>query len=349
MPLVTCKCGHHFDTADPKDVSCPACGARLKGADPEDWPEPLQDDRGSRKAVVSLLLGGVSLVASVFAGIPAMLVGVSALGDIERSEGRLRGRKTAITGIVLGAIGTALIPVAVIGAVAFAFAWDARQKANLASEQEHDLAQCRQHLRVISDAIDRYVKKHGRFPTDPFGSPLSGEGLSWRVAILPELGPDEAALYARFRLDEPWDSPSNRPLLSAMPEVFQCPAFPNLNRTWSTYSKAIGEGSVFPTQYERAWKEGVRPADVTDGPEKTLLVLESKGAVPWTSPDTALMLLNVGSHHADGQYHAIFVDGSVRVFTKFLLHQIVEALVSRAGGESIPPEGLGQVVSPGPP
>lgn len=68
---------------------------------------------------------------------------------------------------------------------------------------ERDLAQCRQNMR----AIEAYVKKHGKYPPDPFGSPINGEGLSWRVAILPELGPEATALHARFHLDEPWDSP----------------------------------------------------------------------------------------------------------------------------------------------
>ena len=43
-------------------------------------------------------------------------------------------------------------------------------------------------------------------------------GLSWRVAILPYLG--QKSLYEKFKLDEPWDSPHNKPLLAEMPEVF---------------------------------------------------------------------------------------------------------------------------------
>ena len=45
--------------------------------------------------------------------------------------------------------------------------------------------------------------------TSPGGKPL----LSWRVAILPYI--DEKALYKKFKLDEPWDSPHNKELLNA--------------------------------------------------------------------------------------------------------------------------------------
>lgn len=40
-------------------------------------------------------------------------------------------------------------------------------------------------------------------------------GLSWRVAVLPQMGEQE--LYDEFHLDEPWDSPHNRTLIARMP------------------------------------------------------------------------------------------------------------------------------------
>ncbi len=46
------------------------------------------------------------------------------------------------------------------------------------------------------------------------GKPL----LSWRVAILPYL--EQQALYDKFHLDEPWNSPHNRTLLNQMPEIY---------------------------------------------------------------------------------------------------------------------------------
>lgn len=47
------------------------------------------------------------------------------------------------------------------------------------------------------------------------GKPL----LSWRVALLPIMGRQD--LFDRFKLDEPWDSESNKALLNSMPPIFQ--------------------------------------------------------------------------------------------------------------------------------
>ncbi len=349
MKLVTCKCCHQFEAIEGGLIACPVCRRGLnvsKGLDLEEWPEVDEIDPISRQAVASLVLGVLSLVASVFAGIPAMLLGMVALGEVARSKGRLRGRKIAIAGVVLGAIGSALIPVTVIGAIAYVRISEARQKAALAAKQENDLVVCRQNLRAIGAAIDSYVKKHGVFPLDSFGAPRTGEGLSWRVAILPELGSAEAALFARFRLNEPWDSPRNLPLLNEMLKVFKCPATPELGNTWSCYGSAFGVGSVFPSPYVPTGKTGVRPTDVADGPETTLLILESRGAIKWTSPDDYMIRMNAGSRHAGGQYHALFVDGSIHVFTKVIPNKLLDALITYAGGETFSPEDLGEVVPP---
>lgn len=49
------------------------------------------------------------------------------------------------------------------------------------------------------------------------GKPL----LSWRVLVLPYI--EEDKLYREFHLDEPWDSPHNKKLLSRMPAVLRSP------------------------------------------------------------------------------------------------------------------------------
>src|SRR5207248_10367 len=57
--------------------------------------------------------------------------------------------------------------------------------------------------------------------------------LSWRVHLLPYLG--EKALYNEFKLDEPWDGPTNRKLLARMPAVYASPEA----------RKKAGEGKTF--------------------------------------------------------------------------------------------------------
>ena len=73
-------------------------------------------DRGSRvapdsmdgRARTALTLGLFSLVVGALAGIPAIWVGRKALQRIDTSDGALRGRWAAWTGIVLGGVGVAL-------------------------------------------------------------------------------------------------------------------------------------------------------------------------------------------------------------------------------------------------
>ena len=100
---------------------------------------------------------------------------------------------------------------------------------------------CVQQLKRLGLALHEFHEAHGHFPaaaiTDKSGTPL----LSWRVAILPQLG--YQSLYDAFHLDEPWDSPHNLALAAQMPEVFRCPSLPDgrastqVTRSWSDRSQ----------------------------------------------------------------------------------------------------------------
>ena len=72
-----------------------------------------------------------------------------------------------------------------------------------------ETARVRDKLMQMGLAMHNYHDVHKRFPTvatyDAQKKPL----LSWRVSVLPFL--EQQALYEKFRQDEPWDSPHNRP------------------------------------------------------------------------------------------------------------------------------------------
>ena len=73
------------------------------------------------------------------------------------------------------------------------------------------------NLKQIALALHNYADANrGKLPGDVLdktGKPL----LSWRVLLLPYL--EQNDLYKQFKLDEPWDSKNNRPLLEKMPKV----------------------------------------------------------------------------------------------------------------------------------
>jgi hypothetical protein len=65
------------------------------------------------RAKNSLLLGLSSILCCGFlTGIPAIWIGLRALRDIDASNGRLRGRRSAMAGIVLGVIGSLVVTTA---------------------------------------------------------------------------------------------------------------------------------------------------------------------------------------------------------------------------------------------
>ncbi len=194
-------------------------------------------------------------------------------------------------------------------------------------------AQCTNNLKQIGLANHNYLSANGTFPmpaiTDKDGKPL----LSWRVAILPYL--EQQQLYNRFKLDEPWDSPNNKPLIKEMPPVYLCPSRRNPEPGTTTYRVFVGNGALF----QEGAGTGIQT--VTDGTSNTIMVVESKDGVPWSKPDDLKFdpeakpsLYGAGSPHPNG-FNTGFADGSVRFIKNSVSLQVWKALITRASGEVI--------------
>jgi prepilin-type processing-associated H-X9-DG protein len=198
-------------------------------------------------------------------------------------------------------------------------------------------SQCVNNLKQMGLAMHNYENVNGNFPAaaivDKQGKPL----LSWRVAILPYL--EQKALYDKFKLDEPWDSPNNKELLKYMPSVYTCPSGTIARESGMTaYRVFSGPGALLePTAPTRI-------AAVTDGLSNTVMVVESSQAVPWTKPDElpfgnapdlqANPMFGAGSRHPGG-LNALFADGSVRFLKSSINLQTLRALITKAGGEVV--------------
>jgi prepilin-type processing-associated H-X9-DG protein len=329
--LVTCKCGQQFQTRDEnagRRARCPECGNELvipkPGEIPDDFAglEPVTMTAASvtsGKAIASLVLGLCSFLCTIFTGLPAIIFGLLSLSDINKGRGRIGGTGMAVTGIILGGLGSTMVLIALL--------LPAVQAAREAARR----AQCVNNMRQIGLAMHNFHSSYNFFPpaaiTDKEGRPL----LSWRVAILPYI--EQQSLYQQFHLDEPWDSAHNINLVNLMPQTYACPSTtPTPGKT--IYQVFVGPKTMFPPG-----RKGVRIMEVTDGTSNTLLVAEAAQPVTWTAPDdlsfgSSLPMYGAGSPHPGG-FNSLFADGSVRFLKQTIVQNVLAALISRDGGEVV--------------
>ena len=180
-------------------------------------------------------------------------------------------------------------------------------------------------------AFHNYHQAENRFPaaaiSDPQGKPL----LSWRVAILPYIGEEGMALYGQFKLDEPWDSPTNRALIPRMPLVYRCPSDNQLNSNSTRYQAIVGPGTLFDGTV------GASINTITDGTSNTILVVEAKDPVEWTKPDDVdlgSLTTDLGGNHP-GIINAVFADGSVKGIKAKTSAAVLKGLCTKNAGEVI--------------
>ena len=200
--------------------------------------------------------------------------------------------------------------------------------------------QCTSNLKQIGIALYNYHEVQGCFPpayvADAAGKPL----YSWRVLILPYM--DQQGLYQAFRLDEPWDSPSNRALLSRMPRTFGCPWNRNRHEEGRTDYLAIsGPGTAFPGP------QSATLAQFTDGTGQTLAVVESSGSdVHWSEPRDIPLGAdgtlgppgpNAGRHPSGPS--VLFADGSVTKMDSGDLARESRPLATIGAGDVVPNHG----------
>ena len=357
MIRFSCECGKLLQAREEnagQQVSCPSCGRRhivtVASADairtseeafrpsaPADFDDD-EPDRGpsrpprediapagsSGKATLSLILGVLSVLCNVLTGVPALIVGFLALGDIKRSRGRLGGQGMALAGIIAACIGT-LLSCGIIGMMGLLL--PAVQKVREAAER----VQSANNLKQMSIAMMNYHDTQRHLPAaaicDQNGKPL----LSWRVALLPYL--EEQRLYAQFKLDEPWDSPNNIKLLGQMPKVYSCPAAQTPSGE-TVYQVFVGNGAVFETT------RGLRLTDIPDGTANTILIVEANKSVPWTKPDDLPYNPNgplppLGGHSPNG-FNAVSADGAVHSIPKNTPETTLRPLITRNDGILMP-------------
>jgi hypothetical protein len=198
-----------------------------------------------------------------------------------------------------------------------------------ANKVQRELAQG--YLKLISRGFMKFYREHGYFPSVSTKIRGAALPLSWRVAILPHVGYEK--LYAQYNLDEPWDSEHNKALLTQMPEIYRHPG------SW----RKSNETNVVSFVGETATGTGGQPVrldvEFRDDPALTVLVAESASSIPWTKPDDLRFaadepLPSIGGLRTEGWY-AVFADGSLKFVPANTSIDVIAALLTRNGGESV--------------
>ncbi len=171
------------------------------------------------------------------------------------------------------------------------------------------------------------------FPTNISDPARRRPLLSWRVAILPYI--EQEALYKRFRLNEPWNSPNNRPLVNQMPRIYARPGQPNTGRT--SVLAFTGPGTAHDGTLFNAQGRGIPIVSITDGTSNTVAIVDSTLSVEWTKPED-IVLLPGGSAKAvlrqdGGNYLVGLFDGSIRRLKASISEQTLRSAITVAGAE----------------
>lgn len=292
--------------------------------------------RLSKAALVAFVLGVSSIGLSLATALPALYMAVQAIREINRDDGRLRGRRLAIAGLVLGAVVTVA---SVIGGVALVL---------LFVQEKNQVVGCANNLRLIGMAVQRYSDLNDHhFPPGTVLNPTlkSSRRLSWEAAILSFLSEGGPAgkkwekLAGEIAFKEAWDAPANAGLRRNVAALL-CPVFAHeLSPGQVGLTSYVGVGGVgtdaatLPLADANAGFFGydrlLRASDISASLGATMVTIETmqdNGPWPAGGPPT-VRGVEVDSDHylgkgaAFGGLHrnganVLWADGSVRLVTE---------------------------------
>ena len=202
-----------------------------------------------------------------------------------------------------------------------------KELEKLGPPTEKQLKESREKLKQIGLAIHNYCDTHNAIPAnvlDKNGKPM----LSWRVLLLPYL--EEGKLYKQFKLDEPWDSKTNKVLIEKMPKDFQ-PIRVKVENGHTFYRGFDGPDTVFETGKK------LQLVRIPDGTSNTILVIEAGESCVWTKPDdlpyNAKKPIPKLGGMFEGDFHILMGDGAVYAgFGKTMDAEHFHLLITKSDG-----------------
>lgn len=187
------------------------------------------------------------------------------------------------------------------------------------------------NFKMLGLAMHNYHAANGTFPPvatyGKDGKPL----LSWRVLLLPYL--DQTKLYEKFKLNEPWDSPNNKPLLAQMPSIYRAPGMGDKHSDETFCQVFTGKGTLF------SGPKGLSIEQIKDGLGSTLFAVEAKSPVPWTKPadltyDADKPLPKLGGVFKSG-FCGVVADGTARFIPRDIADVDLRPWITPAAGDVV--------------
>lgn len=184
------------------------------------------------------------------------------------------------------------------------------------------------NLKQIALAFHNYASAMGHLPNNVYDK--DGKALlSWRVLILPYI--EEDRLYTQFKLDEAWDSETNKPLAAKLPKVY-APIRVKAKEGETFYRGFAGKGALFGPDSGK----GLKFSSITDGTSNTGMIFEAGEAVIWSKPDDMPFdpkkEIKLGGLF-EGMSNVAMCDGSVRRLKKDPDPKELRKLIGYADGE----------------
>jgi hypothetical protein len=159
----------------------------------------------------------------------------------------------------------------------------------VARVREPSRMQSSNNLKQIGAAMQNFDSVFGRLPPRAMCNKEGKPVLSWRVAILPYM--EEEKIYNQFNLNEPWDSPTNKPLIEKMPRMYLNPKKPEQQQKGLTYCKVFaGKNTAFdePVLKDNLWLNRWSFGELERMPrraEGVLICAEVGEPVIWSKPE----------------------------------------------------------------
>jgi predicted Zn finger-like uncharacterized protein len=278
----------------------------------------------SAAAVTSLVLGIFSVGCSILTGIPAVILGIIALVNINQSRGRLRGTWMAITGLCFGC----LSPLLLVAALLFPAIQAAREAARR--------AQSSNNLKAMGLALHNYHDAYMTFPPGAIVDKSGREHHGWQTMLLPYV--EAVSVYNQVDFNVPWiDAKNLAPMQTQIP-VYLAPGVAEVkDASGYALTHYAGNSEIFGKN------KGLRMRDFTDGTSHTILVGEAAGDFqPWGSPKNWRYPAK-GIHTGPDSFGRpntnvatfLMADGSVRFIRDAVGREILHALATPGGGENV--------------